>query len=83
MSPEIESMRLSKPLYESLPLLYGMIGTAAIVIAYFERGRIRSVVAFVIGLVAAIAALTVFLHRQDRRALRREYPGDSLDLRRG
>ena len=76
-------MRLSKPLYESLPLLYGVIGTAAIVIAYFEPGRIRSVVAFVIGLLAAIAALTVFLHRQDRRALSREYRGDSLDPRRG
>jgi hypothetical protein len=76
-------MRLSKPLYESLPLLYGVIGTAAIVIAYFEPGRIRSVVAFVIGLLAAIAALTVFLHRQDRRALSREYRSDSLDPGRG
>lgn len=76
-------MRLSKPLYESLPLLYVVIGVSAIVIAYFEPGRIRSVIAFVIGLLAAIAALTVFLHRQDRRALSREYRGDSLDPRRG
>jgi hypothetical protein len=76
-------MRLSKPVYESLPLLYVVIGAAAIVIAYFEPGRIRSVVAFVIGLIAAIAALTVFLHRQDRRALEREYRGDSLDILRG
>jgi hypothetical protein len=76
-------MRLSKPLYESLPLLYGAIGTAAIAIAYFEPGRIRSVVAFAIGLLAAIAALTVFLHRQDRRALSREYRGDSLDPEQG
>ena len=43
-------MRLSEPLYESLPLLYVVIGTAAIVIAYFEPGRVRSIVAFVIGL---------------------------------
>ena len=75
-------MRLSKPLYESLPLLYVVIGTAAIVIAYFEPQRIRSIVAFVIGLLAAIAALTIFLHRQDRRALSRECRGDSLDIRR-
>jgi hypothetical protein len=79
----MQPMRLSKPLYESLPLLYVVIGAAAIVIAYFEPGRIRSVVAFVIGLLAAIAALTVFLHRQDRRALSREYRGDNLDLRQG
>jgi NO-binding membrane sensor protein with MHYT domain len=76
-------MRLSKPLYESLPLLYVVIGMAAIVIAYFEPGRIRSIVAFVIGLLAAIAALTIFLHRQDRRALEREYRGDSIDVLRG
>ena len=76
-------MRLSKPLYESLPLLYVGIGTAAIVIAYFEPERIRSVVAFVIGLLAAIAALTVFLHRQDRREQSREYRGDNLDIRPG
>jgi membrane protein YdbS with pleckstrin-like domain len=76
-------MRLSKPLYESLPLLYVGIGAAAIAIAYFEPQRIRSVVAFVIGLLAAIAALTIFLHRQDWRALSRKYRGDSLDIRRG
>jgi hypothetical protein len=74
-------MRLSKPLYESLPLLYVGIGTAAIAIAYFEPVRIRSIVAFVIGLLAAIAALTIFLHRQDRREQSREYRGDSLDIR--
>jgi uncharacterized membrane protein YfhO len=75
-------MRLSKPIYESLPLFYVGIGTAAIAIAYFEPERIRSVVAFVIGLFAAIAALTIFLHRQDRRALSRKYRGDNLDIRR-
>jgi len=73
-------MRLSKPLYESLPLLYVMIGVGAIVIAYFEPERNRSIVAFVIGLLAAIAALTIFLHRQDRRALSGEYRADNLDM---
>jgi hypothetical protein len=82
ISPEIKPMRLSKPIYESLPVLYVGIGMAAIVIAYFEPQRIRSIIAFVIGLLAAIAALTIFLHRQDRRALSREYRGDSLDIRR-
>ncbi|HTV94492.1 MAG TPA: hypothetical protein VME42_00750 [Steroidobacteraceae bacterium] len=72
-------MRLSKPVYESLPVVYVLIGAAAIVIAYFEPGRMRSVIAFVIGLVAAIAALTVFLHRQDYRELSREYTGETID----
>jgi hypothetical protein len=77
---EYEAMRLSKPVYESLPAVYAAIGAAAIAIAYFEPMTIRSVIAFVIGLAAAIAGLTVFLHRQDRRALRREYGGETIDL---
>jgi hypothetical protein len=73
-------MRLSKPLYESLPVVYATIGAAAVVIAYFEPLRVRSMIAFGIGLFAAIAALTVFLHRQDRRAMRREYSGQTIDF---
>jgi hypothetical protein len=73
-------MRLSKPLYESLPVVYAAIGGAAIVIAYFEPLRVRSMIAFGIGLLAAIAALTVFLHRQDRRAMGREYSGAAIDF---
>lgn len=73
-------MRLSKPVYESLPAVYAAIGGAAIAIAYFEPMTVRSVIAFVIGLVAVVAGLTVFLHRQDRRALRREYSGEAIDL---
>jgi hypothetical protein len=76
----LSHMRLSKPLYESVPLLYAAIGALAIVIAYFEPLRIRSMIAFGIGLIAAIAALTVFLHRQDHRALSREYSGETIDL---
>jgi hypothetical protein len=73
-------MRLARPVYEGLPLLYGMIGAVAIAIAYFDPIRTRSVVAFCIGLLAAIAALTVFLHRQDSRALSRDYTGETIDL---
>jgi len=73
-------MRLSRPLYESLPLLYGTIGACAIAIAYFDPARVRSIIAFCIGLLAGIAALTVFLHRQDHRALSREYTGETIDF---
>jgi hypothetical protein len=73
-------MRLSRPLYESLPLVYVAVGACGLVIAYFDESRIRSLVAFGIGLLAAIAALTVFLHRQDHRALSREYTGETIDL---
>lgn len=73
-------MRLARPVYESLPLIYVVIGAAAISIAYFDPLRSRSILAFCIGLVAAIAALTIFLHRHDYRALSREYTGETIDL---
>ena len=73
-------MRLSRPVYESVPLIYFAIGTCGFVLAYFDPARVRSVVAFCIGLVAAIAALTVFLHRHDYRDLSREYTGETIDF---
>jgi hypothetical protein len=77
---ELQSMRLARPVYECLPLIYALIGGLAIVLAYFDPLRARSIAAFCIGLLAIIAALTVFLHRQDHRALSREYSGETIDL---
>jgi len=73
-------VRLSRPVYEFLPLIYLAIGAVAVSIAYLEPARTRSLIAFGIGFLAAIAALTVFLHRQDYRALSREYTGETIDL---
>jgi hypothetical protein len=73
-------MRLARPVYESLPLIYAAIGVLGIVLAYIDRSVPRSVTAFAIGLLAQIAALTVFLRRQDYRALSREYSGETIDL---
>ena len=73
-------MRLSRPLYESLPLVYGIIAGAAWLIAYWDPIGPRSVIAFAIGMIAAVAALTVFLHRQDYRAQSREYTGETIEL---
>ena len=72
-------MRLARPVYESLPLLYVAIGALAFVLAYFVPVGPRGVIAFGIGLLAHIAALTVFLRRHDCRALSREYPGEAID----
>ena len=72
-------MRLSRPVYESVPLIYLAIGGCGFLLAYFDPVRVRSIVAFCIGLIAAIAALTVFLHRHDYRDLSREYTGESID----
>jgi hypothetical protein len=73
-------MRLSSPVYESVPLIYAAIGGLAILVAYLDPEGPQTVFALIIGLIAEIAALTVFLRRQDYRALRREYTGETIDL---
>jgi hypothetical protein len=73
-------MRLSRPVYESVPLIYFAIGACGFLLAYIDPALVRSIVAFCIGLVAAVAALTVFLHRHDHRDLSREYTGETIDF---
>ena len=73
-------MRLARPVYESVPLIYIAIGGCGFLLAYFDPARVRSIVAFCIGLIAAVAALTVFLHRHDSRDLSREYTGETIDF---
>jgi hypothetical protein len=73
-------MRLSRPVYESLPLVYMVIGAVAIAVFYLDPPDISGKVAFFIGVCAEIAALTLFLRRLDYRALSREYSGETIEL---
>jgi hypothetical protein len=73
-------MRLARPVYESMPLVYAAIGGLAILLAYLDPDGPRAVIAMCIGVAAEIAALTVFLRRQDYRELSREYSGETIDL---
>jgi len=73
-------MRLSRPIYESLPLIYMIIGALAIIVFYLDPPGIGGTVAFVIGFCAEIAALTLFLRRLDHRTLSREYSGETIEL---
>jgi hypothetical protein len=73
-------MRLASPIYESVPLVYAGIGGLAMLIAYLDPVGPRTHIAFAIGLIGEIAALTLFLRRQDYRARRREYSNAKLDL---
>lgn len=73
-------MRLTRPVYESVPLVYAVIGGFGIGLAYADPDSPRSVIAMGIGVIAEIAALTVFLRRQDYRELSREYSGETIDL---
>jgi hypothetical protein len=73
-------MRLSRPVYESMPLIYAAIGGLGMLVAYLDPGGSASTIAMGIGVLAEIAALTVFLRRQDYRALSREYSGETIEL---
>jgi hypothetical protein len=73
-------MRLSRPVYETLPLIYVAIAGVAWLIAYLDPVGARSIIAFAIGIVAAVAALTIFLHRQDCRAQSRQYNNETIEF---
>jgi hypothetical protein len=73
-------MRLARPVYESLPYLYMAIGGLAIFLFYLDPVGVLAAVAFVIGVIAETAALTLLLRRKDYRALSREYSGETIDL---
>ena len=73
-------MRLSRPVYESLPLIYMIIGAVGIAVFYLDPPGIEGKIAFVIGVCAEIAALTLFLRRLDYRRLSREYTGETIEL---
>ena len=73
-------MRLARPVYESLPYCYMVMGALAIFLFYLDPVGPRAVAAFAIGVIAATAGLTLVLRRQDYRALSREYTGETIDL---
>jgi hypothetical protein len=77
---EVVSMRLARPVYESLPYVYMALGGLAIFLFYVDPLGPRAVIAFVLGVVVETAALTLLLRRQDYRALSREYSGETIDL---
>jgi hypothetical protein len=74
------TMRLSRPVYESLPLVYMLIGALAIFLFYINPLGFAGKAAFLIGVLAETAALTLYLRRRDFRELSREYTGETIDL---
>ncbi|HTD73208.1 MAG TPA: hypothetical protein VK652_06755 [Steroidobacteraceae bacterium] len=73
-------MRLARPVYESLPVIYMLIGALAIFLFYINPPGFAGKAAFLIGVFAETAALTLFLRRQDCRELNREYTGETIEL---
>jgi hypothetical protein len=69
--------RLAKPIYESLPMAYLLGGGAMLVLSYRYSASWWSGLCAVLGLVALVGGLAVWMHRRDYRATSADY------LRRG
>lgn len=73
-------LRLSRPLYESLPWLYVMGGLLALAASYRLQGHSGfATLVGILGLVALLAGIVILLRRRDFRELRAHYSNpDSL-----
>ena len=70
-------MRLSKPLYESLPWIYLSCGALALGAGYRMRTGAAATVMSVSGLLCIIGAVAVWLRRRDSRARTAQYGGEN------
>ena len=69
-------MRVARPLYESLPYLYIVVGIAALGASFAWRGAAWSGILAFFGLVAVVGGLVLALRRRDYRIQKRHYGGE-------
>ena len=70
----MERRHLSRPVYEGLPWFYMAFGLAALGVSYLLAAHAAlSHIIGLLGLVALVYGIVVFLRRRDFRALRSEY----------
>ena len=66
-------MRVSRPLYESLPYAYIVIGVAAGIASFAWRVADWSGILAIFGIVAIVGGLVLVLRRRDYRIQQRHY----------
>jgi hypothetical protein len=66
-------VRLSNPVYESLPALYLLAGAALLYGSYRLHSGALSVLLLIAGVISVIAGAVVWLRRRDFRAVNAEY----------
>ena len=64
-------MWLSKPIYESLPYVYLVMGAFALGLSMYLDHWYWDTIGFVVGFVCLVAGLVVLLKRRDHRVNRR------------
>jgi hypothetical protein len=72
-------MRVSRPLYESLPYVYIAIGAAAVGASFAWRVAEWSGIMALFGLIAILGGLVLALRRRDYRIQKRHYGGHFED----
>jgi hypothetical protein len=72
-------MRLSKPVYESLPYAYMGLGAGALVFSYYWRAPLWSDVIVGLGLLSFVCGLVLVLKRRDYRIQKRRYGSNLVD----
>ncbi len=68
-------MHLSKPVYESLPYLYMLVGAVALGVSYAWSLAVWSSVLLMCGLATVVLGLVIALKRRDYRVQKRRYGG--------
>jgi hypothetical protein len=64
---------LNKPVYESIPVVYGALGATLLWVSYRYREDSWSTLCAVAGLLGLVAGLMVWMHRRDYRATSADY----------
>lgn len=72
-------MWLSRPLYESLPYIYMIVGVALLSAAWFVDARTLPSVLMIVGALSTMGGLVLWLRRRDYRSRQSEYDHPSLD----
>ncbi len=66
---------LAKPVYESLPVLYMLLGGVSIALSYFRLNGLLAALVAIAGILAVTGGAVLALRRRDFRALRGAYAG--------
>jgi LPXTG-motif cell wall-anchored protein len=72
-------MRLSRPFYESLPVLYVLAGVVLLGVSYHLHTGSISVLLMIVGVLSLIGGAAIWLRRRDFRAADAQYPSRSGD----